>query len=46
MRGTPASDAPLLLPRSAVVKGYGAEYVAEYVGATTGNDALNVGEYW
>ena len=28
------------------VKGYGAEYIAEYCGKTVGNDAWNVGEYW
>ncbi|KIZ03679.1 hypothetical protein MNEG_4284 [Monoraphidium neglectum] len=28
------------------VKGYGAEFVDEYISKTVGRDALNVGEYW
>ncbi|GLC36330.1 Alpha-amylase A type-1/2 [Pleodorina starrii] len=28
------------------VRGFGAEFVAEYIDATSGPDSLNVGEYW
>jgi hypothetical protein len=28
------------------VKGYGARFVEEYIAATVGGDAFNVGEYW
>lgn len=28
------------------VRGYGAQFVDEYISATVGKDVLNVGEYW